>query len=317
MTVTITDTFSPAPWEAVVSACRGNPLHLPAVHRPAYDAGALRFLVFRDGEETAACALGLATVPRLARLRRRGAELLLPTPPAALRDTPAVMESLIDAVRGAGYRRLVVGTSAGRSYLDAPGLAPHVTTRIVEFVLDLRREPEEILSAMHKVHRKNVRRAERAGITVAAEPTLDALLALRSMQEVAAERSRQKGGGFRVQPAAYFEKLHRHVFSPGIGELWVARREGSIVAALAYLGTGETAMTVRSGSTPDGYETRAMYRLQAAVIDRARERGFTKLNLGGVPEAAAEDGHPEHGLYDFKKGFGAQAHLRTGLALDL
>jgi lipid II:glycine glycyltransferase (peptidoglycan interpeptide bridge formation enzyme) len=76
-------------------------------------------------------------------------------------------------------------------------------------------------------------------------------------------------------------------------------------------------MTVRSGSTPEGYETRAMYLLQAAVIDRARERGFPELNLGGVPEAAAAEGHPEHGLYDFKKGFGAAPCLRTGLTVDL
>jgi lipid II:glycine glycyltransferase (peptidoglycan interpeptide bridge formation enzyme) len=170
---------------------------------------------------------------------------------------------------------------------------------------------------MDRVHRKNIRRAERAGLEVAPEPSPEALLVLRSMQELAAERSRQKGGGFRIRSREYFMKLHTHVFSPGIGELWTARKNGEIVAALAYLGAAGRAMTVRSGSSAVGYETRAMYLLQHAVIRRVRERGFTELNLGGVPEAAAGEDHPEHGLYDFKKGFGGESRLRTGLTVDL
>jgi hypothetical protein len=315
--VDIAETHTGGAWEDVVAGCGGNPIHLPAVHLPAAPARRLRYLVARSGTEVVACALGVAAGSRWDRLRGRDTELTLPTPPAVRGDRDPVMEAVLAAARERGFRKVVVGTAAGDSFLDAPRLARFVSSRILEFVLDLRRDRETIHAAMHKVHRKNIRRAERAGITVAPEPTRDALLALRSMQEVAAERSRQKGGGFRVLPVEYFDKLYEHVFSTGIGELWVARRGGDPVAALAFLGTAQTAMTVRSGSTEEGYETRAMYPLQAAVIDRALERGFARLSLGGVPEAAAEEGHPEHGLHDFKKGFGAAPCLRTGLDVDL
>ena len=215
------------------------------------------------------------------------------------------------------YPQFDLIASLGVSFADVPSLAGYLTNRTLEFVVDLRPEPEAILAAMDRVHRKNIRRAERTGLEIEQDPSLDSLLTLRSMQELAAERSRQKGGGFRIRTREYFEKLYTHVFSPGIGELWVARKDGDVVAALAYLGAAGRAMTVRSGSSALGYEIRAMYLLQDAVIRRARERGFEELNLGGIPEAAAEADHPEHGLYDFKKGFGGKARLRTGLAVDL
>jgi lipid II:glycine glycyltransferase (peptidoglycan interpeptide bridge formation enzyme) len=38
----------------------------------------------------------------------------------------------------------------------------------------------------------------------------------------------------------------------------------------------------------------------------------TRFNLGGVPHDAMHDGHAEHGVYRFKRGFGTDRRCRLG-----
>jgi lipid II:glycine glycyltransferase (peptidoglycan interpeptide bridge formation enzyme) len=198
-----------------------------------------------------------------------------------------------------------------------PAFSSHVSEVLVEFVLDLDRAPEAIEAGMHRVHRKNVRRATRDGVTVAPDSSLEGLLTLRSMQQSSSERSAQKGGGFTVRDRSFFERLHKTVYAPGRGELLFAYRDGKTLAGLAYVTGAGRSITVRSGSTPEGYALQAMYVLQSSVIDRARERGLRALNLGGVPEAAATPDHPQRGLYEFKRGWGGHETHSEGIHMTV
>jgi hypothetical protein len=305
-------------WESLVETCGGNPLHLPAAHEAEFAENERLHLLFREGSGILACAIAYQ---RESRWLRRPGGLTLPAPaairPDAISEQNAVYEALLEFARGTRCRELIVHPRWGITF---DGFAPfngHTTGSLIEFVLDLDQDPDAILAGMHKVHRKNIRRAERDGVTVRQDGSLEALFVLRSMQEVAAERSARRGGGFAVRDKSYFERLHRKVYATGRGELWLAERGAAPVAGLAYLTGARRAVTVRSGATLEGYETRAMYLLQYEVIKRARDKRLIEINLGGVTEEAQQEGHPEHGLYDFKRGWGGVALRSTGIRMEL
>ena len=57
--------------------------------------------------------------------------------------------------------------------------------------------------------------------------------------------------------------------------------------------------------------------IEYSLLARAKEQGLRELNLGGVPADAEREGHPQHGLFEFKRGFGGRPWLRTAAALEL
>jgi len=83
------------------------------------------------------------------------------------------------------------------------------------------------------------------------------------------------------------------------------------------LHAGTKGVTVRSGCTPEGYESYAMYLLQTELLKRVKERGIVTLNIGGVPAAAEKPEHPQHGLYEFKQGFGGPPAIRTAAVMRI
>lgn len=321
VSLSVHEDYPEADWTRLVAACHGNPLHLPRVHLGDRAERGLRYLVFRrDGADTA-CAPAFLESERSGILSRRRRVLDLPTPPAAADRSPEARgeryRALLDLGRETGYRRLTVGLPWGEDFGDLARFAPHVTGSILEFVLDLAPEPEAILAGMHKVHRKNIRRAERHGLVVRADVSLEGLLQLRRVQETSARRATERGDGFAVRDPDYFRRVHERIYGAGVGEVLLALEGETCVAALAYLWTGSRALTVRSGSTARGYDTSAMYLLLHTALLRSRERGVTEINLGGVPADAAGEDHPQHGLHEFKKGFGGRACLRTAVSVEL
>ena len=309
--------MDPQEWEGIVRACGGHPLHLPDVHEVDYAESDRMHLLFLHGSRPVGCALAY----RLAagRFRKKPRTLLLPAPPAlcaeAVADLEDVYRRILELARGLGHDELVIQPHWDTHLNTLSLLSSHVNEVVIEFVLDVSRDREAIDANVHRVHRKNVRRAERDGVTVELNRSLDGLLALRDMQQVSSARSAERGGGFSVRDRSFFERLHDRLYSRGRGELLLAIHNQKAVAGLAYLIGAGRAMTVRSGSTQEGYDLRAMYLLQSHVIDRVRERGILELNLGGVPEGAEEEGHPQHGLYDFKRGWGGTEQRSSGIRM--
>lgn len=315
------ESFQHQAWERLVAQLGGNPLHLPQVHLAGRAEKDLRFLVLGRAGAEVACAPAFVTTPRLHQLRSRPRTLELPTAPAMAPANPearlAIYRSLIEGCRVLGCLRLTIGCAWGDNFKDVAPLSEHITETIADFVLDLGPRLEDLTAGMHKAHRKNIRRAEKLGLTIRAETSLSALEHLRHVQLASAERSASHGHGFAIRDTAYYRALHENVYGAGIGEVLLAFKGEACVGAIAYLHAGTKGITVRSGCTAEGYEAYAMYLLQSELLKRAKERGIEKLNLGGVPAEAEGEGHPQHGLYMFKKGFGGEQSLRTAAGLDL
>jgi Acetyltransferase (GNAT) domain len=310
-------------WTGTVAACDGNPLHVPAVTASEYPGIPCRGLVFERDGRVIGCALAYFPPRRRLRFLPAGNDLELPTavaigPEHRTSETKdALYGALLAHARDRRARLLVIRPRWGDEFSDLPRLAPFVRSGTLEFVVDLDRDEEGIRGAMHKFHRKNVRRAEREGLAVVNDPSLAGLLRLRDLQRNSADRSASRGGGFGIRTDAFFRDVHARVYSLGLGDVLFARDGEAELAALAVVTAAGKGITVRSGSTPQGYERLAMYLLQDAVLRRGRERGLRELNLGGVPEGAREEGHVQHGLYQFKKGFGGRECLRHAVVMPV
>jgi hypothetical protein len=294
-------------------------MHLAEVHFTDHDPRDLLHLVFRRLGNPVACATAFTVRRRVVGLAWGPKFLQLPTVPAIrdVTDAAQVYSALLEYAACGGYSRLMVHPRWGDCFEGNALFQEHLTDAIVEFVLDLRPGLEEILKRMHKIHRKNIRRAEAAGLTVEPDSTLAGLMRLREMQLVSSERAAEKGHGFGVREGTFFQRAFAQVYSIGIGRMLFAKRGPEYMAGLAYVVGGRRGLTVRSGSTAEGYETRAMYLLHYELIKRSLDEGLLELNLGGVPRGAQKPEHPQWGLYEFKKGFGGTPAVRTGVDMRI
>ena len=307
-------------WEERVRLCHGHGLHMPAVYLADHDPSVLQLLSFEEQGRTVACAIALDLAPgRLAWLRKGGRVLQLPTAPAIAEPSAAraVRDALFAHARDLGAGHLVIQPGYGTWITGDADLERFRTHSITEFVLDLRRDHEQILAGMHKIHRKNIRRAAKAGLELVEDSTVEGLLRLREMQLASSERAGSRTEGFAVQDEAFFRRVHENVYGSGLGTVLFARSGDEYVAALAWLKVAERVLTVRSGSLPLGYQSRAMYLLHDELIRRSLADSIVEVNIGGVPSGASQPDHAQSGLYEFKNGFGGQPMQRYALDIPL
>lgn len=314
------DTTDSDEWEALVRHCGGNGLHLPQVHEVRYDPSKIHRWVFDSGDQAAGCALACEIdVPRLKGLLGRSRHLVLPTAPAVRESGSAgeVRRALFQHARDADFDRLIVQPLYSRWLVGDEDLEAYRTSDVTEFVVDLRGGEDAVLAAMHKNHRKSVRRAGRDGVEVVEDSSREGLLKLRELQLASADRAEEKTEGFGVPDEQFFHRLYERVYKPGLGSVLFAQHDGQTLAALAWIEGGGRAQTIRSGSLPEGYRNRAMYLLYWELMTRLIARGSIELNAGGVPTEAADESHPQAGLYEFKNGFGGSPVRRYGLDIPL
>jgi hypothetical protein len=307
-------------WRQIVVALDGTPLHLPEPWLIDYAPAALVPLAFRDDREIVGAVVAIRHTRRFLRLWPKPFGLYLPTAPALKQDgldKESLYASLVEYARREGYCTLVIEPRWGDNLSSLCSLSKSACPALIEFTIDLRHSLEQLTAAIHKKHRKNVRIAEQAGVSWSHDTTLDGMLMLRTLQMQSAERGAQRGNVFQVSKEEFYRKTYEAVYRNGPGRLMIATLEGRPVAALAYLEFGKKAVTVRSGSNREGYETSAMYLLQCELIRNLKERGVEELNIGGVPVSAAQPGHPQHGLYDYKRYYGGAEHVRSRVVLKL
>lgn len=313
--------MSRADWDRTLILSSGNPLHQPEVLLVDHPPNRLLFLLLREGGITKGCTVGVRTGAGWRRRLLRQSTLYLPTFPAVREDVQfseeAIFRSLLQYCQRNGFTRLSIDGRWGRDFSDSDLFANSIVRTFVEFEMRTDQTEETLLSSMDKYHRKNIRRAERNGVSVEIDSSLEGLNRLRELQLISADRATKRGNPFGVRDQAYFSKIQDLLYRRGLGEVAFAKKGGEFLAGLAYLLTKDRAITVRSGATAMGFENNATYLLQYRVLLRLREAGIRQVNLGGVPQDAIDSGHPQHGLYSFKKGFGGKPNVRTSVDIDV
>ena len=210
------------------------------------------------------------------------------------------------SVRAAGRRlrlsHLVIDPEipaghAAESWLDREGWRRIPAIQINRTrVVDLTRPEEELWSGLRSSARWSVNKARRSGYAAvdAGEDGLD------DFERIYLETARRVG----FEPGAAFRAVYREFAADGAARLLLARAPGGEAAAtLVLLTCGQRIIEFYGASTRDGARGRANYLLKWEAIRSSRERGFESYDMWGTDQ---------HGLAEFKAGFGGEEREYIG-----
>ena len=169
------------------------------------------------------------------------------------------------------------------------------------------RSEDDVLAGMNQQWRRNIRKAEKSGVEVAAPATTEeALAALPAFHELYVETARRDG--FTPRPLAYFRAMLEALGGehPDRVRLHLARHEGELVAATVGIRVGVHAWYSYGASATAHREVRGSNAVQWAMIRHAIAAGADVYDLRGITDTLDAD-DPHVGLLQFKVGTGGEA----------
>lgn len=163
------------------------------------------------------------------------------------------------------------------------------------FIIDITKDEDELLKNMKAKTRYNIRLAEKKGVQVSFDRSESTIQKFLKMIHETAIRN-------YIKP--HSEKHYLNLFksfSDNALELFVARREEKILAAVAVVFFGDTATYLHGASFDEERNFMATYILQWKAIQEAKKRGCCRYDFGGVD---TENFKPSlSGVTRFKQGF--------------
>jgi lipid II:glycine glycyltransferase (peptidoglycan interpeptide bridge formation enzyme) len=161
---------------------------------------------------------------------------------------------------------------------------------------------DDLLAGMNQLWRRNVRKADKAGVEVSVGDRSD-LIDFHRVYVETADRDH-----FTPRPLAYFERMWEALTSeaPERLRLYLARHEGDLVAATTMVQVGGHAWYSYGASTTHKRDVRGSNAVQWQMMRDARDGGAVVYDMRGITDTvSADDSHA--GLLQFKVGTGGQA----------
>ncbi|MFC7217139.1 lipid II:glycine glycyltransferase FemX [Streptomyces polyrhachis] len=164
------------------------------------------------------------------------------------------------------------------------------------------RSEEELLKGFNQLWRRNVKKAEKAGVEVV-QGDLGDFGEWQRLYEITAERDH-----FRPRPQSYFERQWKALNGelPGRMKLYFARHNGVNLAATTMLRVGGHVWYSYGASDNTGREVRPSNAIQWRMMRDALAEGASVYDLRGIGDALHEEDHL-FGLIQFKVGTGGEA----------
>lgn len=256
--------------------------------------------------------------PMLAYLRRRGAFSVKMGPPVVVRRWSA--EAVKAAIADPGARRL--GETAATSYdpraadvadglrragwrQSEPGGEDGFAAGQPRYVFQVPfagRSLEEVHRGLNQQWRRNIKKAEKAGVKIV-RGGLDDLPAFYELYTETAERDR-----FIPRPLPYFQRMWTALTAedPDRMRLYLAHHDGEVLAAATMLTVGEHVWYSYGASTSRKREVQPNNAMQWRMICDAHELGAAVYDLRGITDTLEESNHLL-GLLRFKAGTGGEA----------
>ncbi|MFD4757389.1 lipid II:glycine glycyltransferase FemX [Streptomyces sp. NPDC058439] len=225
--------------------------------------------------------------------------------PAAgrLRDVAADTEepqaaALVEQLRALGWRQ---GEGGGEDGFSAG------QPRYVFQVPFAGRSLEEILGNLNQQWRRNIKKAEKAGVKVV-EGDYQDLPAFYELYRETAARDR-----FIPRPLGYFQRMWTALRAedPDRMRLYLAHHDGETLSAATMLTVGNHVWYSYGASTGRKREVQPSNAIQWRMMSDAHERGAAVYDLRGITDTLDESNHLL-GLLRFKVGTGGQAAEYVG-----
>jgi len=185
--------------------------------------------------------------------------------------------------------------SFASSATQIPTLPGEISRRPrIEYVLDLQKP--DLWSGISTNHRRNIQKAQKAGILVERSITPEACHDHVRLQDVSMERRMSRGEEVRAdaQIRTSVALLEHHS-----GELFRATCGDKTLSSILVLHATKGAYYHSAGTSPEGMASGASHFLIRQVAEILRGEGIEQFNLGGADASNL-------GLERFKRGFGAR-----------
>lgn len=168
-------------------------------------------------------------------------------------------------------------------------------------VIDLKSSMAEIRAGMRSKGRYNLGLAEKKGVLVAHDESKAAVEAFLRLNNATAKRK-----GFHGRGDNYMRSMIEALHGEKMGQLWVARLDGTVLSAAIVIFYGERASYLYGVSSDEHRSVMSPYLLHFAIMRAAKARGCTEYDLIGVAPENARASHPWAGISRFKREFGGE-----------
>ncbi|RMB61395.1 lipid II:glycine glycyltransferase FemX [Tessaracoccus antarcticus] len=169
------------------------------------------------------------------------------------------------------------------------------------------RTEAELLKGMNQLWRRNIKKAEKAGVQVRTGERAD----LARFHEIYLETAQRDG--FTGRALSYFETMWDALNAEDEDrmQVYLAEHDGDLVAATTMIRVGTHAWYSYGASTTAKRDVRGSNAVQWRMIRDAAARGCHVYDLRGITEGVGAD-DPEIGLIQFKVGTGGEAVAHLG-----
>jgi lipid II:glycine glycyltransferase (peptidoglycan interpeptide bridge formation enzyme) len=164
------------------------------------------------------------------------------------------------------------------------------------------RTEADLLAGMNQLWRRNIKKADKAGVKVTSGAR-DDLLAFHALYAETAKRDH-----FRPRPASYFELMWDALSAEAYGRirLYLAHHDGELVAASVWVRVGTHVWYSYGASSTEKRDVRGSNAVQWQMIRDALGAGATVYDLRGITDTL-DSNDPHFGLIQFKVGTGGEA----------
>ncbi|HEX7189604.1 MAG TPA: peptidoglycan bridge formation glycyltransferase FemA/FemB family protein [Actinomycetes bacterium] len=164
------------------------------------------------------------------------------------------------------------------------------------------RSEDELLAGFNQLWRRNVKKADKAGVEVILGSAAE-LPAFHALYLETAERDH-----FTGRPLSYFQRMWEAMQAedPDRIRLYLAHHEGDLVAATTMVQVGRHAWYSYGASSTAKREVRGSNAVQWRMLRDAAAAGAEVYDLRGITDTLSED-DPHYGLIQFKLGTGGEA----------
>lgn len=188
------------------------------------------------------------------------------------------------------------GKKAGWKYLELRGGKDFLEDAVasatyVNHTLHINGDSRKLLSGFRNSTQRNIRKAEKEGVTATLSNSMEAVLEFCRLNSIS-----RKYHGLPPQPIRFFEAIHRHIISRGLGFVVLASHGGETIAGSIFFLFGNKGLYKLGAFDLEQQRLRPNNLVMWKAIEWLSENGYESLDFGRT--------ELEHtGLLQYKAGW--------------